>query len=378
MKRVLMTFAGSGLAIGFARSLQAAPEQFHIVGLDSNPVSLQRAIANERYLIPNAKDPDYIPILKNLIEDMQPDFLCVNHDREIPVVSACRGSLGVKTFLPAHDTVMLCENKMATNLKWEKDGLPVPKSKLLETDSDLQEAFKEFGNDIWLRAIRGAGGSGSLPVSDYKTAKSWIDIKNGWGNFMAAERLEAESVTWQSVWKNGELLVAQAKKRLHWEFSHVSPSGVTGVTGAAVSVADAEIDELAMAAVRSVDSQPDGIFGVDFTLDRQRRPRLTEINCGRFFTTHHFFTAAGLNMAYIYLKSGLNEPVALPARRLNPLAPGLVWIRGMDRDPILTTQNSIDAAVEDINRRRALMLQKNDTAVPSTEPNTYSTQKSAV
>lgn len=362
MKKVLMTFAGSGLAIGFARSLQASPEHFHIIGLDSNPVSLQRAMANEKHLIPNANDPDYIPMLKDLIGEVQPDFLCVNHDREIPVVSAARGSLGVKTFLPAHETVMLCENKMATNLKWEKDGLPVPKSRLLEKDSDLQAAFREFGSDIWLRAIRGAGGSGSLPVSDYQTAKTWIDLKKGWGNFMAAERLEADSVTWQSLWKDGELLVAQSKKRLHWEFSHVSPSGVTGITGAAVSVADAVIDELAMAAVRSVDPQPDGIFGVDFTLDRQRRPRLTEINCGRFFTTHQFFTAAGLNMAYIYLKSGLDEPVTLPSRRLNPLAAGLVWIRGMDREPVLTTQSLIDAAVEAMNkRRRSLTLQRTGT-----------------
>lgn len=36
-------------------------------------------------------------------------------------------------------------------------------------------AFEQLGGDLWIRATSGAGGRGSLPVTDYETAKLWID-----------------------------------------------------------------------------------------------------------------------------------------------------------------------------------------------------------
>jgi carbamoyl-phosphate synthase large subunit len=75
-------------------------------------------------------------------------------------------------------------------------------------------------------AVIGAGGRGALPVRDHdvETARSWIELHKGWGNFTAAELLEPDSITWMSIWNQGG-------KRLYWDLSRISPSGVTGVTG---------------------------------------------------------------------------------------------------------------------------------------------------
>ena len=131
-----------------------------------------------------------------------------------------------------------------------------------------------------------------------------------------------------SVWRGGELVVAQGRKRLYWELSRISPSGVTGVTGAGVTVADPALDELAEAAVLAIDPHPDGLFGVDLTYDRAGVPNPTEINVGRFFTTHQFFTALGVNLPYAYLKLAFGEPPPTFPRRRNPAPEGMVWIRG--------------------------------------------------
>ena len=79
----------------------------------------------------------------------------------------------------------------------------------------------------------------------------------------------------------------------------------------------------------------------------------TEINIGRFFTTHEFFTRAGLNMPslLVMLAWGEDLPDGLPA--MNPLPPGLAWVRGVDFLPHLTTLEEIEAGVAEYERRSA-------------------------
>ena len=201
----------------------------------------------------------------------------------------------------------------------------------------------------WLRAISGAGGRGSLPVYDVKSAKNWLDFqeKNGsWnGNFTASELLEPETVTWMSLWKDGELVVAQGRKRLYWELAKISPSGVTGATGTGLTYSSEELDDIARRAVLAVDDKPDGLFGVDMAYDKNGVPNPTEINIGRFFTTHEFFTQAGLNMPEMFVKLGYGESVPVLEKNTNPLPDSLVWIRGMDFLPVLSDMNTVDATV---------------------------------
>jgi hypothetical protein len=154
-----------------------------------------------------------------------------------------------------------------------------------------------------------------------------------------------------SLWKNGELICAQGRKRLYWEFASRAVAGVTGITGTGVTVSDPEVDRVALAAIRAIDSNPNGIFGVDLTYDAQGVPNPTEINIGRFFTTIDFFTAAGLNMPALYVKAAFDEPLPLLERRINPLPEGLAWVRGMDCEPVLLPLQTIQQWEDDLRAR---------------------------
>lgn len=353
MKRVLITSAGGAPGVGFARSLRAAPEEFHLVGVDADRFHLQRAEVDEKHLVPRASGEDYLPVLRSIIEDTRPDLVWVQLSAEMLAVSAARDSLGTRVFLPSHQTIEVCENKLASHQVWQKAGLPVPLTRLIETERDLVEAFREFGPKVWLRNIRGSGGKDALPTNDLETALSWLRFKQGWGMVTAAECLEKETVTWQSIWKDGELLVAQARKRLYWEFGSLSPSGVTGVTGTGETVSDELVDQVARAAVLAVDPCPTGVLGVDLCYDRRGVPNLTEINSGRFFTTHQFFTAAGLNMPYITVKAAMDEPLPPLVRRVSPLRPGLLWVRGLNAKPVLTHRDQVDQLAQELRQRRS-------------------------
>jgi carbamoyl-phosphate synthase large subunit len=80
-------------------------------------------------------------------------------------------------------------------------------------------------------------------------------------------------------------------------------------------------------------------------------PIPTEINIGRFFTTHYFFTKAGLNMPYIYIKESFNEEYEKVENKVNPLPDGLVWIRGMDFEPIFTNIDKINECKNNLIKR---------------------------
>jgi carbamoyl-phosphate synthase large subunit len=353
MKRILITGAGGTPAVNFTRSLRASNEKFHLIGVDCNKYYLQRAETEDRLLVPRADDKNYLPILNDIIKKYKAEFIHIQNDSEIAVVSKHRTELPIKNFLPAAKTVEICMNKFESHKVWAQHGLPQPKTMMLHTENDIHIAFKEFGEKIWIRDVVGAAGKGSLPTSDFKIAKAWLDFKGGWGKYTAAEFLSPDSVTWQSIWQNGKLITAQSRRRLYWEFADRSPSGITGLTGTALTFSDERFDSLAQKVIKAIDSTPHGIFSVDMTLDQKGHPNPTEINIGRFFTTHEFFTRAGLNMPYIYTKLAYGEPVDVPQPVINPLPNDLAWIRGLDFMPIMKPLSEIEEYEKDLQNRIA-------------------------
>lgn len=135
----------------------------------------------------------------------------------------------------------------------------------------------------------GGGGKGALPTNDFSFAKGWIERYSGWGDFVAAEMLTPDTVTWLSIWHEGELIVAQTRLRKGWTHGNRTVSGVTGVTKIGQTYSNEEVDRIAIATIMAVTDRPHGIFGVDMAYDKEGIPNPTEINISRFFTTVFFF-----------------------------------------------------------------------------------------
>ncbi len=77
------------------------------------------------------------------------------------------------------------------------------------------------------------------------------------------------------------------------------------------------------------------------TYDVNGVPNPTEINISRFFTTVFFFTTAGLNMPKIYKDICLHNEFPSLEKKINPLPDGLMWMRGMDTEPSLLTDDDM-------------------------------------
>jgi hypothetical protein len=351
MKKILVAGAGGAPTEGVVFSLNKNPNNY-VIGMGSEPTDLILSKTRKKYFVPYANSNKYKERLLDILENEKPDLVHFQNDLEIYHSSLIRSdieSTGTKIFMPDHSVIDTCVHKYKSYKAFKKAGVVVPENIVIDTEQDLKRAFKDLSDSqgkIWLRDSGiGGGGKGALPTNDYNLAKAWIDHYQGWGDFIAAEMLTPKTVTWLSIWHQGELVVAQTRAREGWTHGNRAISGVTGVTKVGVTVSDEKVTQVAINAVRAVSDKPHGIFGVDMAYDKNGVPNPTEINISRFFTTVRFFTEAGINFPEIFKQLALGEKINVESGVINPLEDGLMWVRGMDTEPKLIVKDNIEKGI---------------------------------
>lgn len=343
MKKILVTNAGRSAGLNFCRSLRIAPERYEIIGLEQNKYSLFNAECDKKFLCPDANSPDYLPYIQDIVKKEKIDVIYPSKTNdELWIISKYRNEIDAKTFLPDDEMIQIYEDKFKTFDLMKAQGIKVADTMMIYSEEDLKKIFMKYPKGVWLRAIKGCGGKGSIIAESVEFAKAWIDHYNSWGLFTASEILSDRTASWSGIWKDGELIVSQIRRRLYWEFGYLAPSGVTGITGAQVTVRDSEIDELAIRSILAVNNKPHGIVSVDFTYDFNGVPNPTEIQASRFFTSTYFMAEAGLNFPYLWVKLALGEEVPQIKEKFSPLDPDLLWIKYVDCKAQLTTVSDVN------------------------------------
>ncbi|QFU85455.1 hypothetical protein [Amycolatopsis sp. YIM 10] len=336
--RILITGAGGSAAYNFRDALAVSPNEYSVVGTDIKPYHLELLNVDAKYLVPPVSDPGYADAINRVIEAEKIDFVHPQPDVEVGFLAENRDRLNAPTFLPDAGAIALCHDKMAFNAHMKANGVSVPEAIKIDSQSDLKGALEELlkiNPRVWLRAIRGAGSRGSLPINSYYQGDAWIDYWRGfrgldYGDFMASEYLPGEEFAWQSLWHEGELITSQARSRIEYIFGNLTPSGQSSSPSVAKTVNRDDVNKIGEAAVRAVSAKPSGVFCVDMKENAQGVPMVTEINVGRFFTTSNFFAHAGLNMPDMYIQLGLGNQLAEKPAVYNPLPDDLYWVRMID------------------------------------------------
>jgi len=330
---VLVTGAGGSAAANFVQSLRAAPEPFYIVGTDARREHLELADVDVRYLLAPSEDASYLDELNAVIEAEEVDVVHPQPDPEVLRVAAAARDVRARTFLPAAETIAVCQDKAAAAERLAAAGVPVP----AVGQRDVHDAAADILSrhpKAWVRAKRGAGARASLPVTTVEQAvawaRYWVETRGlDYDDLMVGEFLPGREFAFQSLWRRGELVTSQARERLEYLYGHLTPSGQTSTPSVAKTVRRDDVNEVAAAAVRAVDRDANGVFCVDLKEDGDGGPRVTEINAGRFFTTSNFLTQAGANMPYTYVRLAYGDDVnGLPP--FNAVEEGLYWVRMVD------------------------------------------------
>jgi len=355
MKRVMITGAGGPAAINFIMSLKLSPEELYIVGTDTNKFRIHLAPTNSRFLVPKATDENYIDALNEIIRKEKVEFIHPQPDIEVRVLSENREKLEANIFLPSKEAVRICQNKFESARLWLRKGVPTARTIEIKNEKDIRRAFEDFGSPIWIRAKHGAGGRGSTPAHNMETAISWINYWKARGEkweFIAQEFLSGRNLAFHSLWREGELITSMARERLEYIYPNLAPSGITGTPTVQRTIHDQKVNEVAVEAVLAIDSNFSGIACVDLKEDKERIPRVTEINAGRMFTTSFFFSYASkvlygdyrANFPYLYLKVAYKEKIPeIP--KFNVLPEGLYWIRHIDAPARLVKDGKVLGAM---------------------------------
>ena len=95
MKKILICGAGGTPTTNFLRSLQEAPEDFEYIGICSSKYDLCKTKNdyNKVFLVPLAKDPTYMEVLKSIIKETKPDFIHAQNDFEVQIISKYRDEI---------------------------------------------------------------------------------------------------------------------------------------------------------------------------------------------------------------------------------------------------------------------------------------------
>lgn len=346
--RILVTSVGRAPALNFCRSLRLSNQDFYIVGMDTNKYSLSWAEADEKILVPKITNTEqYINLINYLIEKYNINFVYPSKtDSDLLVIARNRDLIKAKTFFPDQVDIDLFEDKWETyKLLNEKKICPLPETYLINSEIELYNLMEKMTNgftiEIWLRRVYGSGGACSISTNDFYLARSWINRFDGWGQFTIAKKLTDKTLTWSGIWKDGNLIVSMVRERLYWEFADRAPSGVTGITGAQRLVKNEYINNLSNTIIRSVSKKPNGTISIDYTLDENGIPNLTEIQASRLYTSTHFMTKCGINFPFIFYKVAMGQEVSDTEKNAK-LNENYLWLKYVGNYPILIEESELD------------------------------------
>ena len=333
---MLLTYSGGAYGLGVSRSLAAADRGYHVIATDADRFSLHRAEGNERHAVPRASDARFMPEIAGLVRALSVDFVWPGHDSDVRTFARDRESLGAATFLPPLAEIELCRNKMLSYLRWKECGVRVPETSLVSNRDELVKAFDEFGGEVWLRAVIGAGGRGALATDSLRKAEAWLEVHDGWGDFTAARRIKGgPRLSWESVWARGELITVQGRRQLVQGFEQLTLSRITGVPGVNQWGTPPEADEIGIAAVRAISDSPHGNYGVDMVCDADGTPYVTEINIGRYNNDGLIhWPDETLNAADLAVRLGLGEKPPFEPPLMHPKQRDNVIIYGIPKMPV--------------------------------------------
>lgn len=345
--RVLVTGCGGIGGLNFVRALRAAEsmvsERIFIVGTDFNPYYSLMADVDVRFRTPRHDDPEFKNVIFRLVREYSIAFLHPHPSSEARVLAGCRDvldSLGVKYYLPRPDDI--APDKWFMYVRLRDFGVPAPRAVRISSLDDVDEAFRVLGSPLWIRARTGAGGRLSLKVDSPEEAKLWIRLHVMQGrarieDFIVQEYMPGRDLAFDSLWFNGKLVTSYVRERLEYPLKHISLTGITGTPSVARTIVHDEASEIGIRAVKALNPKPHGFYSVDLKEDVDGRPRVTEVD-GKWHTTAPLWGYAvskalndvKYNIAYIYLKLGLEGELPFSISRLNLFPEGLYLIRQLD------------------------------------------------
>src|SRR5262249_1728187 len=150
---VLVSGAGTGPSSSLLRSLRAGDPALTLIGYHDDRFSLTQSPADRNYLLPHPSHPSFADRLRQLIEQERVDVLVPTSDTDTELVSRLRDRLPCRLFLPSHDVIARCQDKLRLTVLLRRHGVPAPRTYAVRDLRDVADVVKRFprGARLWCR-----------------------------------------------------------------------------------------------------------------------------------------------------------------------------------------------------------------------------------
>lgn len=343
--RLLILEAGTAPSNNVMRSLSAGDRSLVLVGCSSSSFNLKKSIARRNYLLPFSTR-DYLPALRRIIRAERIDLVIPTSDADVFTLGKLRQRIGCRTFLPANSVIARCQDKYALTRSLRSQKIPAPLTYRIRSHGDVEAVFRRFRGHtrLWCRIRTGSGSLGAIPVRTPGQVRGWMSFWEGMrsvpsGSFTLSEYLEGRDYCVQSIWKNGNLVLAKMAERILY-IDTGSPSGRSSMPSLAKTVHDSKAIGVASRAIRALDQRASGVFFVDMKERSAGDPCVTEINAGRFATMTNIHDLTGrYNMTVTYVRLALGEDIHIP--NAYDFGGGHYLVRSVDMLPAIVPQDQL-------------------------------------
>jgi len=358
-KTLLILGAGGGGGNNLIRSLKQSGLDLRILGSNCLSHAVAKSTAEVTYLLPESESSEYLPKLLGVVDSESVDLIIPNNDREVAMISKLRGELPCRVFLPDHETVLTCQDKHRFYQVLQSIGAKMSPSVSISGISGIEDAMSILPSSdrYWVRPRRGSGSRGATWVRTSDQARKWIELwvdLRGYHaeDFQISVFLPGRDYNFQSVWKDGQLIVGSLVERLSYYMGATRLSGMASTPEIARTLHDPRAINNAIEAIRAVSKVPNGSFNVDMKGDANGDMHITEINIGRFpmITTLHD-SSGEFNCAESYVRCAFK----MPNNILNPIdiKEGFVLIRELDTEPLVIHEKKIKGFSADELRKNS-------------------------
>jgi glutathione synthase/RimK-type ligase-like ATP-grasp enzyme len=343
--RVLVLEAGSAAANNVIRSLKHGDASLQVIGCNDSRFVLKKSAADRNYLLPPFSSY-FSQDIGRIVQAERIDLVIPTSDPDVARLARLRGKLRSRVFLPRRAVIERCQDKYSLTAFLRKRGIPAPLTYPIPRQDRIESVFRRFrpGARLWCRVRGGAGSYGAIPVRNPEQVRSWISYWEAMravprGSFTLSEYLPGRDFCVQSLWRNGDLVLAKMAERITY-LDTGSPSGVSSMPALAKTVYEPGVIDACARAVRALDRDASGVFFIDVKESDQGEPCITEINAGRFATMTNIHDLAGKhNMALTYVRLALGDGVHITDAA--DFAEGYYLVRSVDTEPVVIQKEQL-------------------------------------
>ena len=287
--KILVTGAGGIGGVNFVSALRITNSNYNIIGTDFNRFYLEFPQLDSKYNTPRHSEPEFLQIIKNIIEKNKIQFLHPSPHSEASIIAKNIEQIKTSTYLPNYSIII--RDKLETQKILEKESMPVAKTEIVSSLDEIKSKKGRFtDNKVWVRMKSGAGGRLSLLCKNEVEVENWIElwVNRGiaeYSDFIIQEYLPGRNIAHDSLWFKGKFIASYARERLEYPFKHISPSGITGTPTVSRIIISEQVNEISNKAILAIDPKPHGSYAVDLKGDKNNNPIVTEIDSGKFHTT---------------------------------------------------------------------------------------------